>query len=206
MTTVSSSRPKAVADAPRPNPALLAFVLNVVQKMTNNPNFPNPGTVVTDLRAAASALGTAITNKGTTKAVANALTLARQNVLDKVGHAKDFVNGAAEKLPADQAKAIIESAGFRTRKVVVRSVLPLEVKDGPLSGTAALVARAVAKDAVYFFQVSTDQKNWTALPSVMKCRTTATGLTVGTTYSFRFQAQTRKGLGDWSEIVSFVAR
>jgi hypothetical protein len=206
MATVTSSRPKAVADAPRPNPALCAFALNVVQKMTNNPNFPNPGTVVTDLSAAASALGTAITNKGTTKAVANALTLARQNVLDKVGHAKDFVNASAEKAPADQAKAIIESAGFRIRKIVVRSTLPLEVKDGPLSGTAALVAHAVAKDAVYFFQVSTDQKNWTALPSVMKCRTTATGLTVGTTYYFRVQAQTRKGFDDWSAIVTFVVR
>ena len=206
MTTVTSSRPKAVADAPRPNPALLAFVLNVVQKMTNNPNFPNPGTVVTDLSAAASALGIAITNKGTTKEVANALMSARQNVLDKVGHAKDFVNGAAEKAPADQAKAIIESAGFRIRKVGVRMVLPLEVKDGALSGTAALVAHAAGKDAVYFFQVSTDQKNWTALPSVMKCKTTASGLTVGTTYYFRVQAQTRKGFGEWSGIVPFVAR
>ena len=69
-----------------------------------------------------------------------------------------------------------------------------------------LVARAAAKSAMYFFQVSTDERNWTACPNVMKAKTMVTGLTVGTTYYFRFQAHTRKGLGDWSMTVSFVVR
>ena len=54
--------------------------------------------------------------------------------------------------------------------------------------------------------MSTDQKTWTACPNVMKCKTTVPGLTVGTTYYFRVQTQTNKGLSDWSMVVSFVAR
>jgi hypothetical protein len=53
---------------------------------------------------------------------------------------------------------------------------------------------------------STDQKTWVACPQVFKAKMVISGLTVGTTYYFRFQAQTRKGLQDWSTVVSFVVR
>ena len=58
----------------------------------------------------------------------------------------------------------------------------------------------------YTFQLSTDQKSWTSLPLALKAKTTVSGLTVGTTYYFRFQVLTKKGLRDWSGVVSYVAR
>ncbi len=205
-TQIRVFRPKAVADRQTKDGPLLEFAEMVVAKITNNPNFTSPGTVLTDLAAATTAFGTALTNKGTQKDVGNALASARQNLVDKITHTKDYVNGCSEKAPADQAKAIIESSGFRVRKVVVRTKLPVDVKYGPNSGTAVVDARAVARDAVYFFQVSTDQKTWASCGQIMKCKTTVTGLIPGTTYYFRVQAQTRKGLVDWTAPVGIVMR
>ena len=206
MATVTVHRPKAVVDPPRANLALLAFTEKVELKLTNNPNFLNIGTVLTDLTDARKAFGDGLKAKGTKKDVGQACAGAKRAVLDKLTHAKDFVNGEAEKAPPDQAKAIIESAGFRAKKFVVRTTLPLDVKYGGLAGAVLLVALSAGKKAVYYFQVSTDQKTWTACPNVMKCKTTVTGLTVGTLYYFRVQTQTPKGLGDWTMVVTFVAR
>jgi hypothetical protein len=206
MITVKIHRPRAVAGAPKPNLALLAFVEKVEQKLTNNPNFPNVGTVLTELTAARTAFSAALGDKKTKKDVGQTATAARQVLIDKLGHAKNHVNSVAEQATPDQAKAIIESAGFRTRKVVVHTKVPLAAKYGGTSGSVLLVALAAGRNAVYYFEVSTDQKSWTSCPNVMKCRTTVAGLTVGTTYYFRFRAQTPKGVGDWSQVVDFVVR
>ena len=206
-TTVQVYRPRAAVYAPRTNLALIAFSLKVEGKLGNAANFPNPGTIVTDLTAARLAFNTALTNKGTIKDVSDTCSAAKQTVFDCLNHAKDFVNGLAEKATPDQAKAIIELSGFGTRKVVVRTVLPIEVKYGGISGAVLLVAQGAGRNAVYYFQLCTDQKSWTALPNVLKCKTTATGLTVGTTYYFRVQTQTSKGgLGDWTSVLGFVVR
>ena len=92
------------------------------------------------------------------------------------------------------------------KKVATRTKLPFAVDYGGLMGTALLVALAVARDATYFWEMSSDQKVWVDLPSTMKAKTTATGLTPATVYYFRFRAQTRKAMGDWSTVVSYIAR
>ncbi len=206
MATVKGSRPRAVVDTPRPNQALVTLADRVGQKMENNPNFPNAGPLLDELSAATTVFKAALASKATQKGVAEALTAARRGVIDVLFHVKDHVNGVAEKVPADQANAIIESSGLRARKVVVREKPPLEIKYGGLSGTVLLVALAAAKNAAYFFEYSSDEQHWTACPMVMKANTTATGLTVGTTYAFRVRAQTNKGLRDWSDVVTFVVR
>jgi hypothetical protein len=178
----------------------------VVAKMTNNPNFPSPGTVVTDLEAAAKAFGDALTDSRSLKDVAEALAAAKRGVVDCLFHVKDLVNGVAEKAPADLAHAIIESSGLRARKVVVRTKLPLEVKWGGLEGVVLLVALAAAKTAMYFFEYSTDKTSWVPFAQIMKTTTTLAGLTVGKLYYFRVRAQTRKGLADWVEAVPFLVR
>jgi hypothetical protein len=206
MGTVNSYRVRAVIACPKKEQELLVFGQTVVQKMTNNPNFVTPGTVVTDLAAAMTAYGTAIVNVAEQKNVGEARTAAKQGVLDKMDQVKAYVNGVIEKLPPDQANAAIESAGLRARKRTTRTKPPLAASFGGLSGTVLLMALAAARVATYTFEYSMDQKTWTACPNVMKCKTTVAGLTVGGTYYFRVQALTRKGLGDWSGVVSFVVR
>jgi hypothetical protein len=44
------------------------------------------------------------------------------------------------------------------------------------------------------------------MPSTMQAKTGLSGLTVGTTYYFRFQALTRTGTENWSQVVAFVVK
>ena len=83
----------------------------------------------------------------------------------------------------------------------------LSVKQGSVSGTVTLVAKAAATKAAYNWQYSTDQKTWTSPPQTLKAKTGVSGLTAGTTYSFRSQALTPKsGEGDWGQIVSLLVK
>jgi hypothetical protein len=206
MAATKTYHPRAVVDPPRANHPLRAYAEMVVAKMTNNAYFPSPGTVVTDLEAAAKAFGGALADSRNLKDVAEALAAAKRGVVDCLFHVKDLVNAVAEKAPPDLALAIIESSGLRARKVVVRTKLPLEVKWGGLEGVVLLFALAAAKSAMYFFEYSTDKESWVPFAQIMKTTTTLAGLTAGTLYYFRVRAQTRKGLGDWTQPVPFRAR
>jgi hypothetical protein len=197
---------KAVKDLPKSDEKLYQYALTLGQKTTNNPNLTSPGTVLTSLAAATTAFGVAIQNMATVKGAGPARAAAKLVLVEAIDHVVDLVNGAAEKAPVGQAAAIFASAGFRTKKIPVRTTAELTVDYGDATGAVLLVALAAAKSAVYYFQYSTDMKTWVSCPNVMKCKTVVTGLTVGTTYCFRFQAQTRKSVGAWSEVVSFVVR
>jgi hypothetical protein len=162
--------------------------------------------VFTDLAAANTAYDTAIQDMKTKRGTSEAKTSARTTVTQKMDAVVAYANGVAQQFPPDQARAIIESAGFQVRQVPVHNKQQLAAKYGGISGAVLLVALAAAKQAGYVFEYSADQKAWVACPLVFKAKTLISGLTVGTTYYFRFQAQTRKGLQDWSTVVGFVVR
>jgi hypothetical protein len=206
MGTKKPPQVQAVRKNPKADLKLLAFSENVVTKSKGNANFANPGTVFTDLDAANQAFDASIKAMKTQKDAGPAKEAARVTVLLKLDHAVDFVNGAAAQAPLGQAAAIITSAGLPVRAVPVRNKPQLAVKYGNLAGVVLLVALAAAHNAVYVFEYSTDMKTWVTCPQVFKAMTTISGLTVGTTYYFRFQAQTRKGVQEWSNVVSFVVR
>ena len=160
----------------------------------------------TDLAAANTAFDTAIENMKTQKGTSEAKNAARTTVTQKLDAALAYVNSIAQQFPPDQAKAILQSANFPVRGVPVHHKQQLTPKYGGISGAVLLIALAAARGAGYVFEYSTDQKTWVAAPLVFKAKTVISGLTVGTTYYFRFQAQTRKGPQDWSTVVSFVVR
>ncbi len=93
------------------------------------------------------------------------------------------------------------------RKVTLHDKADLAVKQGSVSGTVTLSAKAAAKKAAYNWQYSTDQKTWTSLPQTLKAKTSVSGLTSGTIYYFRSQALTPKeGTGDWGQIVALLVK
>jgi hypothetical protein len=98
MSSVNVFRVRAALRLPRREAALLAFVLMVIQKMTNNPNFTSPGTVVTALAAAVAAFQTAVQNTSTVKDVGDARTAAKQAVVEKILLLQAYINGVVAHL------------------------------------------------------------------------------------------------------------
>jgi hypothetical protein len=180
--------------------------ISTLNKCTGNVNFVNPGTVFVDLAAANSGFSAAIQEMKTTKNAGPAKLAARATVIVGLDHALDYVNGVASLAPAAQQPAIVTSSGFPLRKIRVSNKPLLAAKYGGLPGVVALVALSAGRGAVYVFELSTDMKTWVTVPQVFKAKTVVSGLTVGTTYYFRFQAQTPKGLHNWSDAVSFFVR
>jgi hypothetical protein len=117
---------------------------------------------------------------------------------------KIYVQSVASSVGPEAASAVIASAGMTTRKVTARDKPPLTAKQGSVSGTVNLSAKAAGRIAAYSWEYSTDQKTWTSLPMTLEAKTGVSGLTPAATYYFRVQALVRTGLDDWSQVVSLL--
>jgi hypothetical protein len=118
-------------------------------------------------------------------------------------HLMAYVQATADASPAS-AESIIEAAGMSTRKLVTHPKNDIKVEQGSVSGTAALIAKAVATRASYEWQYSTDQKTWTNAPTTLQAKTDIVGLTAGTAYFFRVRGVTKAGEQNWSQVVSLL--
>lgn len=189
--------------------ALSDYARVVLLAMTGNTRFPNPSVALSAFKADIDALDAAI--------VASA-TGAPGTVKDRVGkeqkvgqdlsHLRDYVQGVIETVTVPAiAIAWIESAGMFAQRLGKHYKLPLAVLHGVSSGDVTLVAKAVARNAMYFWSFSTDQKTWSTPIETMKATVSFTGLTPGVTYYFRFRTHTRKnGATDFGQIVAFMVK
>jgi len=206
MSTTLSSGPLATLNAPRTGLALLTYVKAVYDAMLNNPNFPSPTPTLASFATDIAALENAET-KAATKAKGSAAlrNAKRKKVRDTLNHLRDYVQSVAETqaTPAE-ATAIIASALMSVRKPTSRQKSALSAKNAGTSGSVVVEARAVARQATYYWEYSLDQKTWTIVPETMTSKITLTGLTSAQTYYFRFRALTRAGQRDYSQVVSLL--
>jgi hypothetical protein len=77
----------------------------------------------------------------------------------------------------------------------------LAVSPGPVRGKARIVAKSGDHRSAYEWQYSLDQKTWTAMPVTLQAKTDVSGLTSGTTYTFRFRPVLKAGEATWSQVV-----
>ena len=103
---------------------------------------------------------------------------------------------------ATKAIAVLKAGN----KVTLHDKAQLSVKQGSVSGTVVLSAKAAGKRAAYGWQYSTDQKTWTSLPPTIQAKTAVSGLTAGTMYYFRVQPLLPTGEGNWGDVVSFMVK
>ena len=201
----SKKGPTGVLKVSKQKKALSPYGRHVVTCMTGNAKVPNPSPALPAITAACKALDISQAAMPGNKATTTQRDADYLALLLLLHHELDYVNGVAEQQtsPAD-AEAVITGSGFSVRKGFTRNKDTLAAKYGLASGDVKLVARAVAPDASYYWQWSTDQQTWVSLPETKKASTTVTGLTPATTYYFRFRALTRKGMSDWSQIVSLL--
>lgn len=200
--------PIAVKKCPRPHDAFVTYVLHVASCLEGNAIFASASPTPAELKAAAGKMA---------DANAKAKNGGAAPVADRKAKRKDievmldelvvYVRSTVRANAADAAAAaaMILSAGLSIRKPRTTSKAPLAAKHGGVSGDVLVSARSVSKTAIYIWEYSLDQQSWTSLPQTMTAKTRVSGLTPGQTYYFRFRAQTRKGLGDYSDVVKLIA-
>ena len=186
---------------------VISFAQNVATSLANNTHFPAPNPPLATFQADVAALNLAETavlsrTKGAVEARNAKLAIVRTDL----ENLKTYVQSVAALATPSDAEAIIESAGLAIRKVTLHDKPALAAKQGSVTGTVNLAAKAVAKRASYVWEYSTDQKTWTTVPQTLQSKTGIAGLTAGTQYYFRFQPVTTTGVGDWSQVVAFLVK
>jgi hypothetical protein len=200
--------PVPALKTPKTSLGLILFARNLHKAFVNNPTFPNPTPALSvvethideledaELKAASRTKGAVALRDAKKRRVQEDLSLLRAYVQSVV----------SEGMTPAEAVAAIESAYMSVRKPYTRSLSEVSVKSADVSGKVRLAAKAVSPKAVYVWEYSVDQSNWTPLPETMKSRTELSGLTPACTYYFRFRALTPAGWQDYSQVVSLLVR
>lgn len=208
MSTNTSPRIIVTLKVPTHVPDIVKLAQAIVAAMAGNASVPNPTPSLATVSSQITALDAAETAVTQTRAkgTVQARNVAKGALVTSLHQLKAYVQQVCDA-NAEQASAIVASVGLATRKPAERTKVGFTVKAGPVSGSAVLVAKAVAHRASYDWEWSSDGgKTWTSVPSTLKARTTITGLPVATTCSFRFRALTKAGESDWSQAVTFVVK
>jgi hypothetical protein len=199
--------PRAVKKSPPSHHHFVTFLYRIVQCLTGNASFLDPTPAVTELEDAADGLAEANAKARNGGSVAVADRNARRDDAEKlVDQLVNYVQVTVRAQASDPASAaaMILSSGLSVRKRTRPQKAVLAAKYGQVSGEVLLVARAVAKPAIYLWEYSLNQTEWISVPQTIKADTIITGLTRAQTYFFRFRAQTRKGLCDYSQVISLL--
>ncbi len=208
MSTQPQPLPVAVKKIPRTNDAFVTYLYKIADSLEGNAAFPNPSPTPTAIRAAADALALANARavRGGEIAVADR-NVKRQDAEGLVDQLVGYVRATvrAQATDAASATAMIVGVGLSVRKRGRPPKAALAVKHGSVSGEMLIVALAVAKTAMYFWEMSVDLATWTSLPQTLSADTAVAGLVPGQLYHFRFRAQTRAGMSDYSQVVSLRA-
>ena len=203
----TESLPVAVKKSPRSDHTFVTFLYAIADGLTGNAAFTNPTPTPATIKAAADMLAVANGQaKGGGKAEVSDRNAKRKDAEDLVDDLVNYVQVTVRKQAGDAATAtaMIHSVGLSVRKRTPVKKPPFAAKYGPVSGVVVLVALAAVKNAMYWYEYSLDQKTWSSVPQIMKSKVTIAGLTPGSVYYFRFRAQGRKGMGDYSQIVSLM--
>lgn len=192
---------------PKQPSKVVPFVNAILTAMFNNAYFVNPTPALAVLQADLTAFIKAL-SACETKAVGTleARDQAELKLRMDVNHLMDFAQAVVDANPA-QAALMIASSGFRQRKASVRFKPAVTLKWGLVSGSVVMILRSLGPRVTYFFQVSSDEKTWSSLTPTHHANITATGLTPGVTYYFRFQTlKGTAGLSDWSQIYAILVK
>ena len=203
----AESYPKVVKNSPPSHHKFVTYLYKIVDCMTDNESFTTPTPSVAAIKAVADGLATANAKAKSGGQIAvsdrNAKREEAERLVDQLVTYVQVTVRAQAGSPAAAAAAIV-SAGLSVRKFTKPSKAPLTAKHGRVSSEVVLVAAAIAKAGMYFWEYSLDQKTWTSAGQTMAAHTTIVGLTPGQLVSFRFRAQGRKGIGEYAQAVTLM--
>jgi hypothetical protein len=203
--TVSMQRTLVALNLPATVPELIGVARAILVAMTGNGLFPRPAPSLAKVGAAIAALEAAEVEKLSRRiGTAAARNDKRKALVALLMRLKAYVQGVADDDP-DRAAAIIGSAGMNVKAARVPAKPTVDAKAGRTPGSVRLIVRAVAKDASYEWEWSTDGGvTWRSAPVTLQAKTVLRGLPRETKCWFRFRATTRSGTRDWSDPVAFA--
>jgi hypothetical protein len=181
--------------------AILALARAVLTAMTGNAWFPSPFVPLATFEEHIAALDTAETAVlFRTKGNAEERDAKLRVVLADLERLRVYVQHIADGYIAD-ASAIIEGAGMSLKRVTHHDKPLLEARQGTLSGSVILYAKAMRGRCFQDWQYSFDGVHWVSLPSTLQAKTVLSGLPVGAPCFFRVRRSTKAGALDWSDPV-----
>jgi hypothetical protein len=204
-----SARAIAVLKMSHKVKSVITFAQSVATAMAENATtFPSPAPALATFQANIAALVTAETAVVVrTKGSADTRNAKLAVVKSDLASLRNYVQNVVDTSNPANGESIIGSASMAIRKVTLHDKAALSVKQGSVSGTVTLAAKAAAKKAAYHWEYSTDQKTWTSLPETLDAKTGVSGLTPATMYFFRSQSLTPKGgASDWGQVVSLLVK
>ncbi len=207
MANQNPHRVYVVRKLPLPVALLVEYVRALLAAMANNAHFPGPNPPLSTVTASVDGLEAAqAATKTRAPGSVAARNTARKQVLDQVHQLFGYLQQVADA-SADQAEAIIASAGLRSRTYVPAPKPPFAVRPGPVSGSARLAMKAAARRAAYDWEYSLDGgKTWVAAPTTLQARTLVSALPVATSVTFRARAVIKGGAADWCQPLSLVVK
>src|ERR1700722_18895377 len=145
--------------------SFISFSQSVATCMTTaSTTFPSPPPPMATFAADIAALVTAETAAvARAKGAVDTRNAKLQTVRTDLENLKAYVQAVADAANPSNASAIIESSGMAVRKTTLHDKPTLGVKQGSVSGTVVIAAKAVGRRASYGWQYSIDQKSWTSL-------------------------------------------
>jgi hypothetical protein len=205
MKHTTAHRVLVAMNLPTHVPDVIKKGRTIVTAMTGNANFTTPTPTLPTVTTALDGLDQAEHAAATkAKGTAKARDVALGQVKLLLRHLVGFVQQIADTDP-DHAAAIIQSAGLDVRKLNPRQKQVFHAVQS-VSGSVTLFAEVALLASAYDWQISTDGKTWTSLPTTTKAKADVHGLNPGATYSFRVMPVLRKGDAEWSQVVSMLVK
>jgi hypothetical protein len=194
----------AVLKQPKPAAKVMYLADSIVDGMTDNPWFPSPTPPLTTVTARIAALGaanaTVLTRRKGAREARDVELVALRADLE---HLKAYVQSIADANPAEAA-SIVASAQMGAKRPSIRNKPLIRALQGPVEGSATLIAKSAGDRASYVFRYSTDQKSWLYAPRTNKAKIVIDGLSPVTRYYFQVCITLKDGPGDWGQIVGLV--
>jgi hypothetical protein len=183
---------------------LIIFARHVVDMMTKNiAYFASPTIALSLVSQHVDDLNTAeIAAQTKAKGTAQARDDKKAIVIDDLFVLKTYVQSIC-RLNQAIALTIIAAAGMSPRGFTLFNKPELSALMGAVPLQVVLRAKAAKGNAAYEWQCSPDSgKTWTSLPVTTQASTTVDGLTIGTSYQFRFRSTVKRATSDWSQVVT----
>jgi hypothetical protein len=194
---------KVALNRPRSIGQFMTFASFIASRMKDNPFFPSPTVPIVKLLANIAALEKAQARMLVARNVTAARDALWGAVLANLTALVSYVQTVANQHGVD-AEAIVASSGMSVKQSAGPKRPPFKVKQLRRTGCVSLEVRHPGRNAMFYFQLSTDGETWIDAAEELKATVTLSGLTPGVLYWFRYRVKTNKGLGDWSDPITLL--